>query len=279
MLTTSASSEKQIAINGITVSYEDSGISGTEILPIIFIHGFPFEKSSWQKQFDFFSHLTRIIAYDIRGFGKTENNNEKPSMSLYADDLVKLMDGLKIEKAIVCGISMGGYIILNAIERFPERFESIVLADTQCTADSIEAFDKRHFAIQQIEAGGINEFALAQIKKVLHADTLTNKKDLVEKIRRSVIGTPARTIIGTLNALLQRKDMCGSLKNITVPTLIICGKDDQVTPFKQSEFLFKNIKESTIYVIDKAGHLSNIDQPEEFNKQLSRFVSAVVKDL
>src|SRR5688500_7805331 len=98
---TSTENEKKINVNGIDVSYLDSGISGKENTPLIFIHGFPFNKSSWEKQFDFFKHLGRVITYDIRGFGQSSVNSEKPSMSVFADDLIALMDALKIEKAIV----------------------------------------------------------------------------------------------------------------------------------------------------------------------------------
>jgi len=124
-----------IKLNGLTISYDDLGKGA---VPIIFIHGFPFDKSSWQPQMEFFKKTNRVIAYDIRGFGKSSSGNEKESIRLFADDLIKFMDGLEITKAIVCGFSMGGYILLNAVCHYPKRFDAIILSDTQCIADSVE---------------------------------------------------------------------------------------------------------------------------------------------
>ena len=111
------------------------------------------------------------ISYDIRGFGKSTAGAEKFSIGLFADDLIGLMDALQIDKAVVCGLSMGGYILLNAVNRYPERFEAIILSDTQCIADSPEAKVKRYKTIQQIEAGGLNDFAEAFVKNIFCQDS------------------------------------------------------------------------------------------------------------
>src|ERR1700749_5009267 len=130
-----------VQANGIAVCYDDLGIGNT---PILFIHGFPFDKSSWQLQLDYLKSSHRVIAYDLRGFGKSSTGNEKPSMDLFADDLVQLMNILQIDKVVACGLSMGGYILLNAVNRYTERFEAIVLSDTQCIADTSEGKEKRY---------------------------------------------------------------------------------------------------------------------------------------
>src|SRR5436190_14766841 len=105
-----------ITINGITISYDDLGVGQ---VPIIFIHGFPFDKSSWQPQVEHLKSSHRVIAYDIRGFGKSTSDTETASITLFADDLIEFMDALEINKAILCGLSMGGYIVLNAVRRYP----------------------------------------------------------------------------------------------------------------------------------------------------------------
>src|SRR5689334_21491870 len=121
----------QIQVNGTTVCYDDLGKGK---IPILFIHGFPFDKTSWQPQMQFLKSTNRVIAYDIRGFGKSAAGNEKASIGLFADDLVQLLDALQLDKVIACGLSMGGYILLNALSRYPERFDAIILSDTQCIA-------------------------------------------------------------------------------------------------------------------------------------------------
>lgn len=260
----------EINVNGITICYDDLGAG---VIPVIFIHGFPFNKSSWRPQLDFLKETNRVIAYDIRGFGSSSGNDKNLSMALFADDLISFMDALKIKKAIVCGLSMGGYILLNAVHSYPERFEGIIFSDTQCIADSIEAKEKRYKTIQQIEAAGTKEFAAGFIKNVFSKDSFVERPEIVESINRIVLSTKQETIIAALKALAARDETCSILKEIKVPSLILCGSEDIVTPPAQSEFLSKNIKNSVLHIIEKAGHMSNLEQPDEFNRHLAEFIT------
>jgi pimeloyl-ACP methyl ester carboxylesterase len=262
-------SDINIRVNGITMCYDDLGRGDT---PIIFIHGFPFDKSSWQPQMDYLKNTHRVIAYDIRGFGKSAAGDDKASIVLFADDLILFMDALQINKAIVCGLSMGGYILLNAANRYHERFEAIILSDTQCIADSDEAKEKRYKTIERIEAEGINDFASGFVKNAFCKETLETKPEVVEKIKNIILSTSAEAITGTLKALAERWETCSSLSNITVPALVLCGKEDALTPVKQSEYLAQNISGADLRTIDNAGHLSNLEQPDEFNKHLNNFI-------
>ncbi len=267
-------SDLKIDVNGVTICYDDFG-KGT--VPVIFVHGFPFNKSSWQPQMEFLKNTYRVLAYDIRGFGKSTAGNEIKSISLYADDLVKFMDALEIEKAIVCGLSMGGYILLNAANRFPERFKALVLCDTQCIADSNEMKEKRKEAIAHIVAAGIKDFTDTFIENVFCKNSRDTKKELVEKVRTIVLTTSPETITNGLNALAQRWDMCKTLDEISIPALILCGKEDTVTLPVESEFMHRNIANSQLYFIERAGHLTNLEQPEEFNMYLADFLPALMK--
>ena len=263
-----------INVDGLKVCYDDFG-NGK--VPVIFIHGFPFDKSSWKPQMDFLKNTNRVIAYDIRGFGKSIADNETTSMSLFADDLIKFMDALQLDKAIVCGLSMGGYILMNAAIRYPNRFKAIILSDTQCIADSPKAKEKRYKIIDQIESNGINDFASDYIKNVFRKESIDNNQGLVEKMRNVILSTSQQTITGTLKALAKRHEMCPWLGKITVPSLILCGREDTLTPFIQSEFLFNKIPNSILLGIEKAGHLSNLEQPDEFNEHLKNFISVQIK--
>ena len=267
-----------IQLNGTTISYTDFGEENGDI-PLIFVHGFPFNKSSWLPQMEFFKKTHRVIAYDIRGFGNSALGKEEFSMRLFADDLIMLMDKLKIKKAIVCGLSMGGYILMNAAYRYSERFAAIVLSDTQCNADSVEMRKERAKTTAQINSEGLKPFAEGYLENIFCHESIDNKKELVEQIRNTILSTSPIAIIGTLHALSMRYQMCPSLKEITVPTLILCGKEDKITPLSQSEFMLKSITNSTMKSIDNAGHLSNLEQPEEFNKHLSNFINNIAKSV
>ncbi len=263
---------KDININlkGVTICCDDFG---TGNIPIIFIHGFPFDKSSWQPQMEFLKHTHRVLAYDIRGFGKSTAGEENVSISLFTDDLIELMDVLQIEKAVACGLSMGGYILLNAVNRYPERFEAIILSDTQCIADSAEGKAKRYKTIDQINEEGLKDFADGFVKNIFCPDSLENKNELVEKIRDIILTTSPITITGTLSALGQRPEMCSTLNEILIPVLILCGEEDTITPMTRAEFLYRNIANSELHSIGKAGHMSNLEQPDEFNSYLTPFIS------
>lgn len=259
-----------IPVNDFILSYDDLGEGD---IPVIFLHGFPFSKEMWKQQLEFLQSTRRVIACDIRGFGKSTYEEGTLSMDLFADDLVTFMYKLQIEKAIICGLSMGGYIALNAIQRFPTYFEALILCDTQCIADTPEAKEKRYKVIDNITKNGVEEFNEGFIKSVFHKDTLGSKKELVESLRSVVFANSQEVIIAGLTALAERSETCSALGAISAPTLILCGREDEVTPLAQSEFMHESVDRSVLHVIGKAGHVSNLEQPDEFNEQLVGFLN------
>lgn len=269
---TSANSDLIEEVNSMSLSYN---YAGEGEVPILFLHGFPFDKSMWKEQIDSLKESFCTIAVDIRGFGKSTDEETHLGIDLFTDDLIAFMDRRNIEKAIVCGLSMGGYIALNAVKRFPERFEALILADTQCTADSDEAKEKRLKTVEEIKQKGTSEFNENFIKSVFHPDSFQNKREVVERLREVVVSNSTRLITAGLVALAERSESCSTLGAIAIPTLIICGAQDQLTPVAQSQFMHENIKGSLLKVIEGAGHVSNLEQPEEFNKHLNSFLKTV----
>lgn len=264
--------EKKIILNDITVAYDDCGY-GT--IPIIFIHGFPFDKSMWYSQMNILKETHRVLAYDIRGFGNSTSGNEDFSIRLFADDLINFMDSLQIDKAIVCGLSMGGYILLNAVIYYPERFTALILADTQCIADSTEGKIKRNNTAMEIGKHGLHDFAEGFINSIFTKETIDNKNPTVEKIKHTILSTSALTIIRTLNALANRTEMCKRLNEINIPVLIICGEEDSITTPDQAKFMHKHIPNSKIRFLEKAGHMSNLENAGEFNKYITDFIDEI----
>lgn len=259
-----------LTVNDIIISYNDSG---TGEIPIIFIHGFPFDKSSWQPQFEFLNKYNRVITYDIRGFGRSTCGTKEISIANFADDLIDFMEQLELNTAIVCGLSMGGYILLNAVNRFPDKFAAIILSDTQCIADSNETIEKRQQSISSISSGGIKEFTESFLKNVFIEDTLNKNLKIVDKTRSIILATAVDSLTSTLNAIANREETCSSLKKITIPTLIICGKEDKITPPLQAKLLKDSITNSTLCIIENAAHLSNLEKSEAYNTELAKFIS------
>ncbi|MFN3530123.1 MAG: alpha/beta fold hydrolase [Bacteroidia bacterium] len=272
METRSKGSNLTLALNNFHLSYDDEGEG---IVPIICLHGYPFDKSMWKEQLDFFKTNHRIIACDIRGFGKSKDETSNLSIDLFGDDLIAFMDELNIEKSIICGLSMGGFIALNAQKRFPERFEALILCDTQCIADTVEEKQKRYSIIDEIGKNGVTKFNEGFIKSVFHKDSLNNKKELVETLSKVVFANSQHIITMGLTALAERSETCSTLHEITIPAMIICGREDEVTPLDQSEFMHAAIQGSMLHVIENAGHVSNLEHPIEFNKQLLAFLNAL----
>lgn len=258
-----------IEMNDFILSYDDVGEGR---IPIVFLHGFPFDKTMWEKQIEFLKTSYRLIACDIRGFGKSKDEKSLLNMDLFADDLIEFMDKLSIDKAVICGLSMGGFITLNAAKRFPDRFEALILCDTQCIADTAEIKEKRLKTIAKIEEEGLTHFNEEFTKSVFHKDSLTHKKELVEELGSVVFANSQHSIIQGLLALAIREDTCDTLEKIRIPTLIICGREDAVTPLEESQYLKEHVLGSTLKIIDDAGHVSNLEQPNEFNEHLVGFL-------
>lgn len=261
-----------IPVNNFHLSYDDVGEGS---IPIIFLHGYPFDKTMWQGQLDFLKSSYRLISCDIRGFGKSTDEKSPLSIDLFGDDLIAFMDRLSIDKAIVCGLSMGGFITLNAQKRFPDRFEALILCDTQCVADTVEIKERRYKIIAEIDANGVADFNEGFIKSVFHKNSMINKKELVEELRNVVFANSKHIIRQGLVALGERTETCSTLNEISIPTLIICGREDEVTPLAQSEFMNATIGGSILHVIDNAGHVSNLEQPDAFNQHLLGFLTAL----
>jgi 3-oxoadipate enol-lactonase len=262
--------EKRIKIEDGEISYFDEG-QGEKT--IIFIHGFPFNKSMWENQLLFLRDRFRVIAYDVRGHGNTSDNSKEFSISQFAFDLFAFLDQLKIEKVIVCGLSMGGYIALHAIDLYPERIEAWILSDTQCAADTDEARDKRIRTIDFIQRTGLEQYAKESVKSLFAPASLENNKMKVEFIRNTILNTKAENICKTLMALANRNAKCSILHTIKVPTLILVGAEDKVTPLTAASKMHELIQGSLKYVIPQAGHLSNLENPDEFNDQLRQFLN------
>ena len=260
-------------INNLLVSYTDKGQHGSPV--IIFIHGFPFNKSMWKLQLEELKDNYRVISYDIRGHGNSDAGTGDFSIELFVKDLLNMMDALKIDKTVLCGLSLGGYIALNAVENFPERFKALILSDTQCTADTPEAKEKRIKAIDSINKAGVKKYADESIKNLFAPESFMLRKAEIAAVREMIVNTSEQSLCNTLNALSVRKETCSKLTEIKMPVLILVGKEDKITPPAAAQFMFEKIQGSFLKIIEHAGHLSNLENPGEFNIQLKKFIASV----
>ena len=256
---------------GIAIDYETEGPRTG--LPVVLIHGFPFNRHMWKPQIEALKKQYYVVTYDVRGSGASPAGDGQYSVEYFVDDLIGLLDHLRIPRAVGAGLSMGGYIALRAIERHPDRFRGLVLADTRSEPDSNEGKIRRASQARSLKRDGMKKFADDFLPGLFHRETLKKLPDVVRMIRRMIEETSPLAAAGTLLALSARTDTTPSLYSINVPTLILVGKSDSLTPPSASNAMKEKIRDAKLHVIAGAGHLSNLENAEEFNRHLVSFLN------
>lgn len=260
-------------INGLNINYSITGNNNG--LPVVFIHGFPFNRLMWTPQIKSISSKYRAITFDVRGHGDSDFGDGQYLIEIFVDDLIGLLDHLKIERAVLVGLSMGGYIALRAIERNPERVAALVLCDTKSSADSNEAKIRRSRQIQIVKSVGIGRFAEDFLKSIFSEKTFIRIPSIVDMIRSIIVKTSPLSVASTLIALAARTDTTAVLSGINVPTLIMVGENDTLTTPADALEMKNRILNSEMYIIPDAAHMSNLENTAAFNKHLFDFLEKV----
>jgi pimeloyl-ACP methyl ester carboxylesterase len=256
----------KVYVDGIGIAYEEQG-SGS---PVVLLHGYPFNRSLWRDQVEVLKSSHRVITPDLRGHG--ESDVTLATMDHMARDVAELMSSLKIQSATVGGLSMGGYVTLAFYRLFPERVDALILADTRATADSDEARANRAKQSELALTEGMEAVAADMLPKLLTAKTTAERPEIVSRVRDMMINTKPEGAAAALTAMAARDDQTGLLPRIEVPTLIIVGREDVITPVKDSELMNREIRDSRLEVIDDAAHVSNFEQVAHFNRALQEFL-------
>ena len=254
-------------IKNKVIHFYDSGQTDKPVL--IFLHAFPLNHKMWLKQTRFFRDNYRVIAPDFYGFGVSSRNNYIYTIDFFADEVFELMEFLKLEKANFVGLSMGGYVLFRLFEKYPEKIKSIILASTRSEADSNTGKVLRSKTIENILTNELNSFAEDFVNNLFTNNA--NESD-VNEIIEMIKSADNFSVAAALVALSARVDSNQMLAKINIPTCVICGSNDNLTPISCSENLHKNIKNSTLNIINGASHLCNIEQSEEFNNIVSDFL-------
>lgn len=252
------------------LSYSDTQTQSATT--VIFIHAYPLNKNMWADQIEKLKKDYRILALDIRGFGKSELKIPYTIENI-VDDVIDLMDVKRINKAIIAGLSMGGFVALRAIERNPEKFQALILADTKSEPDSDESKLGRYKGLVQIDKEGVNRFTDTFIKNALSQETMAEKSKVFLHVSSIANENKKEGVAAGLLALTSRTDTTAGLSKIKVPTLVIQGELDTVIPMKAAVALNEKIEGSKLVVIPKVGHLSNLEDPEAFNHALIEFLN------
>ena len=254
-------------VDGTLIFYDDSGKA---LPPIVLLHGFPLDARVWEVQRDALSDERRVITPDLRGFGRSES--DKPfTMESIADDVHALLGDLGALPCLLGGLSMGGYAALAYAKKYPADLRGLLLIDTRAEADTPEGREGRQKMIELARDKGAPAVAEAMMPKMLAPQS----RGVVADLRKIMEAQTARTIENALVAMRDRRDFCSELSSIAVPTLILVGEADAITPPAMAETLKKGIANSKLVVIKNAGHMSPMEQPDQVNRAIRDFVQSI----
>jgi 3-oxoadipate enol-lactonase len=256
-------------VRGIEMAYDDTGGSGAAL---VLLHGFPFDRSMWRAQTEALGGEFRVVAPDVRGFGETPLGGGDVTMETLAEDVAALLDELGLARVVLGGLSMGGYVAFAFLRKFPERVRALVLADTRPQADTDDARRTREENAQRTLKEGMAPIVETMLPKLLAAGTREHDGEVVKDVRAMMLSTSPEGAAAALRAMAGRRDQTDLLPSINVPTLIVVGAEDSITPPSDAEAMSTQIEGSRLVVVEGAGHLSNVEQPEKFNRALVEFL-------
>jgi pimeloyl-ACP methyl ester carboxylesterase len=257
-------------VNGVNLAVDVRG-DGPGLL---FLHGFPFNRSIWKHQLSAL-HGWKRIAPDLRGFGDSDAPEGGYSMATYAEDCIQLLDRLRLGKAVVVGLSMGGYIAFEMLRRHADRIAGLILCDTRADADSAEGAKGRDETMNIARTRGAAAIAERMIPVALGRTTQQTQPQLVQQVREMITKTPVAGIVGALEAMKTRADSTDLLGGISVPTLVVVGQEDVIAAPAVARAMASAIPSATLTTIEGAGHVPPLEAPTAVSRVFSEFLEAV----
>lgn len=266
---------------------------GAALGSVVFLHGFPFNGSMWQPQLEALPAGWRGLAPDLRGFGGSALHAaagevssgsrigsrvalpHEPVLTMHrlADDVAALIEEEGASPAVVCGLSMGGYIAFALYRRHPSLVRALVLADTRPEADTDEGRENRIRMAQSARESGAAAIARAMLPSILAERTIADDAETTDRVRSMILATPTETIIAALAGMATRVDASESLATMDVPVLAVVGEEDRLTPPHVVRAMADRLPRARLEVISDAGHVSNLENPAAFNAALAGFLA------
>jgi len=259
-------------INGIDFNYVATGKGE----PLLLIHGHPFDHTMWYPQVVAFSDKYKVITPDLRGYGKSSLPATETRFADYARDMLLLMDHLGIKNFHLGGLSMGGQIIMEMVHQAPERIQSLIFADTFASLDTPEVKQGRYDTADRLEKEGMDAYSDEVIYKMIMPEHVSSMPTVAGHVIKMMKGTSPLAAVTALRARAKRIDYLNKvLPHISVPTLVIVGRQDEFTPVAKAEEMQQKLEHCKLVVIEDAGHMPNLEHPEEFNKAVLTFLAGV----
>ncbi|MGW2948853.1 alpha/beta fold hydrolase [Streptomyces eurythermus] len=252
------------------LAYTDKGPENSPEVPLVLVHGHPFDRTMWDPQLAEFSAGRRVIAPDLRGYGASPVTPGTVPLSRHADDIAELLDHLAVDSFVLAGLSMGGQIVMECYDRFGDRIRGLVLADTFPAAETPEGKRGRNAMADRLLAEGMRGYADEVLEKMVapYADA-----GVKAHVHRMMTATPPQGAAASLRGRAERPDYRTLLTKVTVPALVLVGADDTYTPVADAEEMHAALPDSALHVVEGSAHLPNLERPEEFNRHLAAFLT------
>ena len=262
-------------IGSQTIAYLDSAPGDHTLRPYVLLHAFPLGANQWEPQMRSIPAGWRLITPDLRGFGGSTELDSLSALAItdFAGDVVDLLDELDVPRAVIGGLSMGGYVALALLQNAPQVVAGLVLADTRATADSPEGRANRRNMLALVDREGPSGVAREMMPKLLGSTTRALNPAIEAQVRRLIKQQSPVAIRGAIHRMMHRPDSTALLPQVSVPTLVIVGEEDELTPPADSQRIAEAVPGAILVTIPGAGHLSNMEQPDAFNAALNAFLA------
>jgi len=246
--------------------------------PVVLVHGFPMDQSIWSQQVETLARQYRVIAPDLRGFGRSSVTPGKVTVEQWADDLAALLDALEIHEPIVLGgLSMGGYVAFRFFQAHRSRLAGLILCDTKAAADTPQAAAGRLETARRVECEGCQFLSDTMLPRLLAPATLESKPEVVDRLRQIILAGDPAGYAATSRGLAERPNFTPLLPQIDCPTLLIVGRQDAISTVAEMNAMSRAIPASRIVEIDNAGHVTPMEAPVEVTAAMEQFLTEVTK--
>lgn len=242
-------------------------------LPVVLLHAFPLSSAMWLAQREGLARACRVITPDLRGFGGSRLGDDEPSLDLMADDVARVLDAEGVERAVIGGLSMGGYVTMAFCRRHPDRVLGVILAATKASPDTDAARGNRERVAREVLAEG-SDVLVREVLPGLTGPTTRQRRAMVSgRVKGLVQSAPPQAVAWAQRAMAGRPDSFDTLAGLKVPALVLAGEEDELAPPSDARAMAEAVPEGRLEVIPEAGHLIAVEQPEAFNEAVARFLS------
>jgi pimeloyl-ACP methyl ester carboxylesterase len=262
------------SVNGITVGYDDTGGGDGDRDPLVLVHGHPFDRTMWRPQVEHFGATgVRVITPDLRGYGESTVVPGKTPLETFARDISALLDHLRIERIVLGGLSMGGQIVMEFHRLFPHRISGLLLADTSAQAETSDGVRRRARMAERLVREGMGPYADEVLPRMVAPANVRAMPAVARHVLGMMRATSPDGAAAALRGRAERPDYVATLSRVAVPALVVVGDRDEFTPISDARLMHERLPDSTLVVVEGAGHMPNLERPAAFNDALAALLA------